>query len=608
MSRIRICRGVRRTALLALGLLLVALFLMAWTPPAQAATHWFVQQITDNETSDRHVTIEGDYVAWAGTDTAGGGDADIFLRRLPTASTLNISDNHAFDDLRPVIASGYVAWEMNETPDVGDPLTPTIEIMLHNIATGATSQLSDTGAWMHLAENRDGHLLYYGPAPGDGMNVFYVDLISGVTTQVSSSNTQHIGGSSDGQWVVWTGHRSGLAFPYLISYNFVTHQSSPLFPRILPNDGQPHVRDGLLAFVRREGTQWDVYLLNLGTSTLTRITDSAGVDNWIYGFEEDADAGYSLLYGDFDAPYDGATATGNLHLFNTSTFTSAQVTDAAIVQPSDQCLKGDLVVWISRTTPADPNSAEVFVYNLQTEELWQLTDNDYPELSCETDGVHVAWCGQTAPGGPGTEEVFVAGPSALIPPFFRDVLPVHPYYLPIQELRARDLFDGYAAGLDSEFRPGDPLLRAQFAKMLCGAFDLQVSEPMALAPFLDLDEDDPGDLYPHEYVAAAYAAGITNGTSATTFSPWANVSRAQVVTMIVRAAQQLHVGGLQTPPAAYTGSLPAFSDIHRPNMLIAEYNGLLAGLQGFGAAWDPWAAATRAETAQMLWNLLSRME
>lgn len=608
MSGTRFRSGARRAAFLAMSLLTAAIVVAAGAPPAQAATHWFTQQFTDNATSDRQVTLEGDYVAWTGQDTTGGGDFDIFLRRLATASTLNVSHNDVFDDLRPAIASGFLAWEMNETPEMGDPLTPTIEIMLHEIASGTTTQVSHTGAWMHLAENRDGHLVFYGPDPGDDMNIFYRDIASGLTTRVSSSDTQHTGGSSDGRWVVWTGHRTGLAFPYLIAYDFTTDRSAPIFPRVLPNDGQPHVRDGMLAFVRREGIQWDVYLLNLATSALTRVTDSVGVDNWIYGFEEDDDAGYNLLYGDFDAPYEGAIATGNLYIFNTSTFTSTQITDAAIVQPNDQALMGDKVAWISQTTPGDPDSAEVFVYNLKSDELRQLTDNAYPELSVETDGVRVAWSGESAPGGPGTEEIFVASPFALLPPFFRDVLPLHPYYLPIQELRARGLFGGYTVGLDQEFRPGDPLLRAQFAKMLCGAFSLNVHEAMALGPFTDLGADDPADLYPHEFVAAAYAAGITKGTSTSTFSPWADVSRAQVVTMIVRAAQQLHLGGLQTPPAAYQGSLPAFSDIHGPNMLAAEYNDLLEGLAGFGMSWDPWAAATRAETAQVLWNLLSRME
>lgn len=58
-----------------------------------------------------------------------------------------------------------------------------------------------------------------------------------------------------------------------------------------------------------------------------------------------------------------------------------------------------------------------------------------------------------------------------------------------------------------------------------GDVDVYLHVLSAHAPFTDLDPDDPTNLYPHEYVAAAPAAGITNGTRATTFSPWADISR-----------------------------------------------------------------------------------
>lgn len=57
-----------------------------------------------------------------------------------------------------------------------------------------------------------------------------------------------------------------------------------------------------------------------------------------------------------------------------------------------------------------------------------------------------------------------------------------------------------------------------------------------------------------------------------------------------------------------TGTIPGFSDVHSLNMRMAEYNGLTTGLVGFGPGWDPWAKATRAEVAQLLWNLWQRGE
>ena len=67
---------------------------MALTPDsAGAATHWLTVQLTDNDTYDRNVSIDGPYVAWSGIDTAGGGDVDVFLRDLASATTSNLSNN-----------------------------------------------------------------------------------------------------------------------------------------------------------------------------------------------------------------------------------------------------------------------------------------------------------------------------------------------------------------------------------------------------------------------------------------------------------------------------------------------------------------------------------
>lgn len=194
--------------------------------------------------------------------------------------------------------------------------------------------------------------------------------------------------------------------------------------------------------------------------------------------------------------------------------------------------------------------------------------------------------------------------STTLPPApgFTDVGTSHPYHTAISGMHQAGIIDGY---LDGSFRPDNPVLRQHFAKMIVGALSIPVNEGL-VAPFGDLGADDPGDLYPHDYIAAAAAYGITNGTVPGHFSPWADITRAQVVTMIVRGAQSLKPGTLATPPAGYTGSISSFSGVHSPNMRMAEYNALMTGLVGFGPGWNPWAKATRGEVAQLLWNLWER--
>lgn len=189
---------------------------------------------------------------------------------------------------------------------------------------------------------------------------------------------------------------------------------------------------------------------------------------------------------------------------------------------------------------------------------------------------------------------------------FLDVAASSPYHTAIIGMALKGIVDGYPSGVSWEFRPLDSVKRAQFTKMIDGVLGLTVTEDV-LIPFNDLGADALDNLYPHEYVAVAAAAGITTGVRPGAFAPYDAIKRAQVVTMIVRGANKIWPDLLQTPPSGWTGELSSFTDAtHGASMRIAEFNGLLDGLFGFGKGWDPWRLATRGEVAQMLWNLMMR--
>jgi hypothetical protein len=137
--------------------------------------------------------------------------------------------------------------------------------------------------------------------------------------------------------------------------------------------------------------------------------------------------------------------------------------------------------------------------------------------------------------------------------------------------------------------------------MAAGTLGIADGEP-TWTPFLDLGPVGV-DLYPHFYIAALFSLGAVEGTSANQFSPWDSVSRAQLVTIAVRALRTLAPEAVGEPPAGFVSSMGSFSPSHEKSMRIAEYNGLLEGLSGYGSAWDPWAPATRGEVAQILHNL-----
>jgi hypothetical protein len=192
---------------------------------------------------------------------------------------------------------------------------------------------------------------------------------------------------------------------------------------------------------------------------------------------------------------------------------------------------------------------------------------------------------------------------------FTDVPVSHPYAEAIADLAARHIIDGYS---DGRFGPSDPLFRQQFAKMIVLTIGLPVSES-DICPFPDVAHSTPPSLYPDHFVAVAAKKGITTGKTPSAFGPYDNITRAQVITMVVRAAKSVSPGLLVQPPAGYQPSWnPSFDPIHGPNAALAEYNGLLADLvdatgQPNLHGLSPWGIMPRGEVAQVLHNLLERL-
>jgi hypothetical protein len=184
------------------------------------------------------------------------------------------------------------------------------------------------------------------------------------------------------------------------------------------------------------------------------------------------------------------------------------------------------------------------------------------------------------------------------PPVFSDV-EGSPYATAIYEMAQRSIISGFT---DHTFRPDQPVSRQQFAKMIVKTVGLAVTGAEQ-CPFSDVvagPHDDP--FYPDKYVAVCAAYGITQGTTATTFDPTGNITRQQLIKMVVSAA------GLPDPPSDYTPPFQAgqLLPIHFPYARKAAYAGLLEGLQGMGASYDFFASSSRGECAQLLYNLLGR--
>lgn len=141
-------------------------------------------------------------------------------------------------------------------------------------------------------------------------------------------------------------------------------------------------------------------------------------------------------------------------------------------------------------------------------------------------------------------------------PGFSDVTPNTFGYAYIAKLTELGVFSKA-----ERFNPEQTLTRAQMAKILAIGFELSGEGPI---PFKDVSPSS----FAYSYIAQLVNEGITTGTSATTFSPDASVTRQQLVLFIYRAQ---YPSKPVTPPVQQEGpTAEARELLERVNAARAE--------------------------------------
>lgn len=172
-------------------------------------------------------------------------------------------------------------------------------------------------------------------------------------------------------------------------------------------------------------------------------------------------------------------------------------------------------------------------------------------------------------------------------PNFTDVSSGEYYYDAVLWAVANGVTNGTSA---TTFGPNVTVTRAQMVTFLWRAYGSP--EATGANPFTDVSTSD----YYYDAVLWAVTNGISSGTSSTTFSPDAPVTRAQAITFQWRAAGSPVVSGSNFDDVA--------ADAYYVNaMTWAVANGITNGTGG--NTFSPDAVVTRAQAVTFLWRELA---
>jgi len=527
-----------------------ALLVLASSTGAMAASEaYFTTQLTSNIGYDSQPQVSGDRVVWSGSD---GTDGEIFTW-TPAGGIVQLTSN-GVEDYDPQVSDDRVVW-------CGDVGTDG-EIFTWTPAGGTVRLTANT--YREVIPRVSGDRVAWYRFDGTGERIFTWTPAGG-TVEIPLNGYSGAWPELSGDRIAWIGMRG-------INSDVLTWTPGSATAQ-LTSDGRANEElavsgDRVVWF--STGGLWEIFTWTPTEGTV-QITSNGYSD------------GYPEVSGDRVAwyGYDG----DDRDIFTWTPADGITQLTANSYQEDHQHVSGDRVVWIGK----DSTDYEVFAWTPAGGTV-KITSNSREEREPQVSGDRIVWTGND-----GTDdEIFtaVAGPIGA----FTDVGPDTHYKDAIEDLYARGIVSGYP---DGTFCPESPVLRQQFAKMIVLTLGLPTSESDT-SPFDDVDASGPGILYPDHYVAVCARAGITVGTGPGAFSPWNEISRAQFITMVGRAA------ALPDPPLGYSPPFSNFSDTHFPWARRAVYAGLLQGVRGVGPTWDFWAPATRGEVSAILYNLLHR--
>lgn len=177
---------------------------------------------------------------------------------------------------------------------------------------------------------------------------------------------------------------------------------------------------------------------------------------------------------------------------------------------------------------------------------------------------------------------------------FNDVAAAAWYNKAVSFIAAREITNGTGGG---NYSPDARLTRGEFIVLMMRAY--------GIAPDTDPADNfaDAGNTYYTGYLAAAKRLGISAGVGNDLYAPATQITRQEMFTLLYNALKAIK----QLPGGNSGKKLPDFNDARQIDAWAKDAMALLVEtgtVSGSGGRLNPTGTATRAEMAQVLYNLL----
>ncbi len=599
-------------------LLLLAFIIVAAAPStpafAQATGGWDSVPLTANFTTNKEPQIQGQHVVWSAHD---GIDWEIILYDLSSNATRQLT-NDAVDQTDPVLDRNHVLWVAHEQTG---PI-----LVLYDLSTGTPTRLPQSEGVQGAAEIKGDLVVWKGGALSS--SIYLYDIAAGTTTRLTTDDRAYSSPLTDGRYVVFESAPSAQMDGPTPAYNPLSqvmlydYRTKAFTPIGGSGASRPDLAGGLVVWQEGIEKTAEILLYDATTGAITRLTENQIEDVApVVGGEKVA----WLEWGradDMSMPHDSPWKV--MVYDRTSGQTTVATENSLSVDIQDD---GALLLW------SHWNMGPTYVaYDITTGVSEQLEPSGLAAFGASLDGGRAVWIGYPGFRLEDDRMLYLSAREGLPPGATPPTSPIRqfadigdsPYAAAIQQLAEEGLARGYRTALpltsvdfyELRYRPEAPTLRWQFLKMLLGVAGIDARNHTQQPPFKDVQGLQSGEDHNiRYYVQAGLDTGIMHGLDTYRFAPFGSLTRAQAVTAVVRAARNANASGfnwLIDPPGkvkapTFVGTLGDFSPVHAQNMRVAERNGLLAGLVGFGPDWDPWAPITRGEAAQLLVNLKTKL-